>query len=175
LPALAYAGDAADPGAIPQICPSGRDARVKEGCVAFENPDSDQIAALLCRSRTIAVVGLSPQSHRPSHRVSRAMQRYGYRIIPVNPTIERWEGLEVPRDLHAALGLLAPGEQLDIVDVFRRPEHVASIVDDCLRLGVSALWLQLGVVDEVAARRARAGGITVVMDRCIYVDRAAIE
>jgi predicted CoA-binding protein len=165
LPALAYACDAANPGAIPQICPSEPGcARVKEGCVTFENPEFDQITALLRRSHTIAVVGLSPQSHRPSHRVSRAMQRYGYRIIPVNPTIQRWEGLEVARDLDTALGMLAPGERLDIVDVFRRPEHVAGIVDDCLRLRLPALWLQLGVVD-VAARRAQTGSVAVVMDR----------
>jgi len=148
--------------------------RVKEGCVTFANPDSDQVADLLRRSRTIAVVGLSDRPQRPSHRVSRAMQRYGYRIIPVNPTIESWEGLAVARDLDAALGMLGSGERIDIVDVFRRPEHIAGIVWDCLRLGLPALWLQLGVVDDVAAQRAQAKGVMVVMDRCIYVDRAAM-
>ena len=140
-----------------------------------DNPPFDEIAALLRRSRTIAVVGLSGNRERPSHRVSRAMQRFGYRIIPVNPSIQRWEGLPVAASLDAAVAMLGPGERIDIVDVFRRPEHVSGIVDDCLRLELPALWLQLGVVDDRAARRATEGGITVVMDRCIYVDRAALE
>ena len=143
--------------------------------MTFENPPSAEIAALLRRSRTIAVVGLSENPARPSHRVSRAMQRFGYRIIPVNPSLESWEGLPVAASLDAAITMLGPGESIDIVDVFRRPGHIATIVDDCLRLKLPALWLQLGVVDDRAARHAHQGGITVVMDRCIYVDRAALE
>jgi predicted CoA-binding protein len=71
--------------------------------------------------------------------------------------------------------VLAPGERVDIVDVFRRPEHVAAIVDDCIRLQLPALWLQDGVVDEAAALRAQQAGIRVVMDRCIFRDRAALR
>jgi predicted CoA-binding protein len=70
--------------------------------------------------------------------------------------------------------MLAAGEKVDIVDVFRRPEHVSAIVDDCIRLKLPALWLQDGVVDELAAARAQAAGIFTVMDRCIWRDRAAL-
>jgi predicted CoA-binding protein len=141
----------------------------------FANPPLEAIADLLRAARTIAVVGLSTDPSRPSHRVARAMQRYGYRVIPVNPRLDRWEGIASAGTLGAACQGLAPGERIDIVDVFRRPEHVAGIVDDCIRLGLPALWLQLGVVDERAACRARDAGIRVVMDRCIYVDRAQLE
>ena len=103
------------------------------------------------------------------------MQRLGYRIIPVNPGLGSWEGIKAAGTLDAAYEALAPGERIDIVDVFRRPEHIAAIVDDCIRLQVPTLWLQLGVVDDSAARRAQQAGIRVIMDRCIYIDRAALE
>jgi predicted CoA-binding protein len=143
--------------------------------VSFANPPFEVIADLLRAARTIAVVGLSAHPSRPSHRVARAMQRHGYRIIPVNPGLDSWLGTASFGTLEAAKRSLAAGERIDIVDVFRRPEHVAAIVEDCIRLGLPALWLQLGVVDEHAAQRAHAAGISVVMDRCIYVDRAALE
>jgi predicted CoA-binding protein len=78
-------------------------------------------------------------------------------------------------DLAAAKASLKPGESIDIVDVFRRPQAVPAIVDDCVRLGLKALWLQLGVIHEAAAERARAAGMFVVMDLCIYRERAALE
>jgi predicted CoA-binding protein len=143
--------------------------------VSFANPPFEAIADLLRTSRTIAVVGLSADPSRPSHRVARAMQRHGYRIIPVNPGLDSWLGIASVGTLDAAQRSLGAGERIDIVDVFRRPEHVAAIVDDCIRLELPALWLQLGVVDQRAAQRAHDAGIRVVMDRCIYVDRAALE
>ena len=143
--------------------------------MSFANPPFEAIAALLRSARTIAVVGLSANPARPSHRVARAMQRLGYRIIPVNPALGSWEGVKAAGTLGAAYEALAPGERIDIVDVFRRPEHIAAIVDDCIRLQVPTLWLQLGVVDDSAARRAQQAGIRVIMDRCIYIDRAALE
>jgi predicted CoA-binding protein len=143
--------------------------------VSFANPPFEAIAAMLRSARTIAVLGLSANPARPSHRVARALQRHGYRIIPVNPTLASWEGSKAVGTLDAAYAALAPGERIDIVDVFRRPEYVPTIVDDCIRLQVPTLWLQLGVVDERAALRAQQAGIRVVMDRCIYVDRAALE
>ena len=143
--------------------------------MTHENPSFEAIAALLRSARTIAVVGLSDRPDRPSYRVARGMKRLGYRIIPVNPQIKSWEGVDAVPSLDAAAATLGPGGSIDIVDVFRRPEYVAAVVDDCLRLGLGALWLQLGVVDERAAARAVAGGIMVVMDRCIYVDRTALE
>ena len=143
--------------------------------MSFANPPFEAIADLLRTARIIAVVGLSADPSRPSHRVARAMQRHGYRVIPVNPRLDGWEGVASVDTLDEARSSLAPGERIDIVDVFRRPQHVAAIVDDCIRLHVPALWLQLGVIDERAARRAQDAGICVVMDRCIYVDRAALE
>lgn len=142
--------------------------------MAFRNPSDAEIAALLRAARTIAVVGLSGNSSRPSHGVARGLRRFGYRIIPVNPMLDTWEGIPAIPDLDHLPQALAAGETVDIVDVFRRPEHVAGIVEDCLRLGLPALWLQLGVIDERAAERARAAGMQVVMDRCLYVDRAAL-
>ena len=130
-------------------------------------PDSDPIADLLKRSRTIAVVGLSNSPLRPSHGVSAYMQTQGYRIIPVNPKI------------HGSLGeksyqsLLEVPEKIDIVNVFRRPEYVDEIVDQAVRLKVPAIWMQEGVIHERAAEKARQAGIFVVMDQCILKEHRA--
>jgi predicted CoA-binding protein len=130
----------------------------------FQNPSEAAIRELLKRVRTVAVVGLSPQPTRPSHGVAKALQRFGYRIVPVRPAVDEVLGERA----YASLRELpfAP----DVVDVFRAPEYVAAIVDDCIALKLPALWLQEGVVDEQAALRAQAAGITVVMDRCLYRD-----
>jgi predicted CoA-binding protein len=140
----------------------------------FENPGQSAIESLLRSARNVAVVGLSADSSRPSHGVARALQRFGYRILPVNPSLHTVLGVEAVPDLEAAVASLAPGEVIDIVDVFRRPEHVAAIVDDVVRLRLPALWLQEGVIDEASALRARAAGVFVVMDRCLYRERAAL-
>lgn len=137
----------------------------------FENPANPEIEALLRRTRTIAVLGLSETEGKPSHDVARKMQKFGYRIVPVNPTATRILGERAWPDLESALAGAGP---VDIVDVFRRPEHVAAIVDEAIRLKVPALWLQEGVVDEAAAKAARAAGIFTVMDRCIFKVRAAM-
>ncbi|MCU0974963.1 MAG: CoA-binding protein [Steroidobacteraceae bacterium] len=140
--------------------------------MGFTNPPREDIDALLRRARTLAVVGLSADPARTSHGVSAAMQRFGYRVIPVNPGLASALGERAVPALADLGTALAPGEQVDIVNVFRRPGHVAGIVDECIALGLPALWLQEGVVDEAAAERARDAGIVVVMDRCIYKDRA---
>jgi len=140
----------------------------------FHNPDAETIATLLQRARVIAIVGLSADPSRPSHGVARGLQRFGYRIIPVTPSAETVLGERAVPDLDRLGAVLAAGEQVDIVDVFRRPEHVAGIVDDCIRLGLPALWLQDGVIDAAAAARAQAAGIVTVMDRCLWRDRAAL-
>jgi predicted CoA-binding protein len=140
----------------------------------FRNPAPAEIHALLRRARTLAVIGLSDDPARPSFGVSHSMLEYGYRILPVNPALGEWLGLPAYPSLDAAVHALAPGTTVDMVNVFRRPAQVDQVVDDCLRLGLGALWLQQGVINEAAARRARAAGMTVVMDRCIYVDRAAM-
>ena len=130
----------------------------------FTNPSSDEIRALLQRVKTIAVVGLSASPMRPSHGVARALQGFGYRIIPVNPTLTEVLGEKAYPSLRAL------PEPVDLVDVFRESSHVAGIVDDCIALQLPALWLQDGVIDAAAALRAREAGLTVVMDRCIYRD-----
>ena len=132
--------------------------------MSFENPDDQALRRLFKETRTIAVVGLSPKASRPSHGVASALQRFGYRIIPVRPAIK--EVLGAP----AYATLEEVPEAIDLVDVFRAPEHVEAIVDSCIALRIPAIWLQEGVVNEAAAARAMAAGITVVMDRCTYKD-----
>jgi len=107
--------------------------------------------------------------------VARSLQRFGYRIIPVNPFAESILGEPAVASLEQLPEVLGAAERVDLVDVFRRPEHVAGIVADCIRLQMPALWLQDGVIDEAAAARARAAGILTVMDRCLYRDRAALR
>jgi predicted CoA-binding protein len=130
----------------------------------FENPSLDEIRALLKQVRTIAVVGLSPMPNRPSHQVAAALQCFGYRIIPVRPAVESVLGEKAYTDLRNL------PEKADLVDVFRASQHVAPLVDECIALGIKALWLQDGVIDETAALKAQQAGITVIMDRCIYRD-----
>jgi Predicted CoA-binding protein len=130
----------------------------------FINPSLEEIRTLLRQIKTIAVVGLSASPSRPSHGVARALQGFGYRIIPVNPALSEVLGEKAYPGLRELPG------PVDLVDVFRDPSHVAGIVEECVALKLPALWLQDGVVDETAARRAREAGMTVVMDRCIYRD-----
>lgn len=130
----------------------------------FENPSDEDLRALLHRVKTIAVVGLSPNPARPSHGVSRAMQEFGYSIIPIHPTANEVLGAK------AYLRLSEVPVPIDLVNVFRRSEFIGPIVDDCLRLGLKAIWIQEGIVNEPAARKARDAGMMVVMDRCIYRD-----
>ena len=141
----------------------------------FENPSMDKIAQLLRSAHTIAVVGLSPDPTRPSHGVARALKRFGYRIIPVTPAAEVVLGEAAVASLEQLPEVLERDERVDIVEVFRRPVHVAGIVADCIRFELPALWLQDGVIDEAAAERARAAGIFTVMDRCLFHDRAALR
>ena len=141
----------------------------------FMNPPAEQIARLLRAAHTIAVVGLSADRARPSHGVARALQRFGYRIIPVTPSAQIILGEPAVPSLEQLPQVLGGGERVDIVDVFRRPEHVAGIVSDCIRLELPALWLQEGVVDQAAAERAVQAGIFTVMDRCLFKERAALR
>jgi predicted CoA-binding protein len=138
----------------------------------FENPAPAEIAAFLRRIRTIAILGVSETPGRPSHHVAHELQKFGYRIVPVNPTAQEILGERAWPDLESALAGAGP---VDVVDVFRRPEHVAGIVADCIRLKVPALWLQEGVIDEAAAQAARAAGIFTVMDRCMFKERLKIS
>ena len=130
----------------------------------FENPGAEERCALLKRVKTIAVVGLSPDPTRPSHGVARAMQGFGYSIIPVHPDAREILGARVYPSL---ADIPVP---VDLVDVFRRAEHIDEIVNDCIRLKLISIWIQEDIVNEPAALRAQAGGMWVVMDRCIYRD-----
>ncbi len=130
----------------------------------YAHPSSEALRALLHEIKTIAVVGLSPKATRPSHRVAASMQGFGYRIIPVRPAVDEVLGETAYADLYAL------PVRPDLVDVFRAPEHVMPIVDACIELGIKAIWLQDGVINDEAAEKAAATGITVVMDRCIYRD-----
>jgi uncharacterized protein len=129
----------------------------------------DAADEILRKARTIAVVGLSLDPRRPSHQVARYLQRAGYRIIPVNPHVEKVLG-EV-----AYPSLRDMPDRVDVVDVFRRSQFVGPIVDEAIAIKVPAIWLQDGVVDEAAAERARAAGLQVVMDDCMMRRHAALR
>lgn len=121
----------------------------------------DEIQDILSNCHTIAVVGLSSKHHLPSYGVSEYMQSSGYRIIPVNPREKEILGEKCYSSLEEV------PEKVDLVDIFRAPEHVAGIVDSAIRIGARAIWMQEGVVDAAAAQRARQAGLQVIMDRCI--------
>ena len=126
-----------------------------------ENPPDSEIRRLLQQYRRVAVVGLSDRPDRPSHGVAAYLQRAGYEITPVNPTIAGTLGVAaVP-----SLDEVSP--PLEIVDVFRRPEDVPPVAEGAVRAGARVLWLQEGIVNEAAAATARAAGLVVVQDRCI--------
>jgi len=124
------------------------------------------IPDLLRKSHVIAVVGLSSKKFRPSYGVAEYMQREGYRIIPVNPNEVEVLGEKAYARLEDV------PEHVDIVDIFRRSEFVAPLVEEAIRRGASAVWMQEGVVDEEAAEKARAAGLAVVMDRCILKEHS---
>ncbi|HEX8387886.1 MAG TPA: CoA-binding protein [Sphingomonas sp.] len=126
----------------------------------------EDIKALLEGVRTVALVGASDRPDRPSWRVMRTLQEHGYRVIPVNPQIpgEHVHGEFVFGSLRDL------GDPIDMVDVFRRSEAAGEAVDEAIAVGAKAVWMQLGVVNEAAAARAEAAGLTVVMDRCPAIE-----
>lgn len=128
---------------------------------------TDPIRDLLQKANTIAVVGLSDSPLRPSHGVSAYMQAQGYRIIPVNPAINEALGEK------AYASLLEVPEKIDIVDIFRRPEFVGEIVDQAIRLKIPAIWMQEGVINQLAAEKAQRAGLFVAMDLCILKEHRA--
>jgi predicted CoA-binding protein len=130
----------------------------------FANPPDDAIRSCLAGAGTIAVVGLSPRTDRPSHRVARRLQRSGYRIVPVRPAVSTVLGEKAyPR-------LADVPQPIDLVDVFRAARDIGPIVEQCIALDIPAIWIQQGIVNTAAAERARAAGLFVVMDRCISVE-----
>ena len=123
---------------------------------------------ILKESHTIAVVGLSDNPSRDSYEVARYLQRQGYRIVPVNPNVDEVLGEKSYPDI------ISIPEKLDVVNIFRRPEDVSPIVDQAIAKKVSAVWMQLGVVNEEAAQTARENGLDIIMDRCMSVEHRAM-
>ena len=121
----------------------------------------DDALAILRSARTVAVVGLSPDPSRPSHGVASYLKRQGYRIIPVNPNATEVLGEKSYPDLRSV------PVPIDVVDVFRRSEHVPEVVEQAIAVGAKAVWMQEGVIHPQAAQRARQAGLRVVMDRCM--------
>lgn len=129
--------------------------------------DKKEIHEILTNSKTIAVVGLSPKDSRPSNQVARYLQEAGYRVIPVNPGQTEILGEK------CYASLLDIPEPVDIVDIFRRPEDVPPVVDQAIAIKAGVVWMQLGIVNEEAAAKARNAGLTVIMDRCLKIDHAS--
>ncbi len=129
------------------------------------NPSDEQLRAWLTRARTIAVVGLSDKPDRDSYQIASYLKAQGYRVIPVNPTVPDLLG----EKSYPSLSAIPPDVRIDIVDVFRRNEHVPGVVAEALARGTGGIWMQLGVRNEEAADRARSTGIPVVEDSCIMV------
>jgi predicted CoA-binding protein len=125
----------------------------------YKNPELAQ--SILGRARVVAIVGLSGNPERPSHEVAAFLQRHGYRIVPVNPSLDSVLGESSYPDLRAVPG------GIDVVDIFRRSEDVGPIVDQAIEKGARAVWMQLGVVNQAAARKASQAGLDVIMDLCM--------
>ena len=132
--------------------------------MAFQNPPDATIKEVLSTPQAIAVVGCSPNPERDSHRIAKLLQAKGHRVIPVNPGQREILG-ELCYD-----SLRDIPEQVDMVDIFRRSEQVAPIVDEAIEAGAKIVWMQLGVIDEQAATKAQHAGLTVVMDRCPAIE-----
>lgn len=135
----------------------------------YEHPSREQIKTWLENAGNIAVVGLSDKPERTSYMVAKAMQDRGYRIIPVNPNAEEILGETCYPNLSAI------PEPVDIVNVFRRSDQVVPIAEEAVKIGAKVFWLQLGIINEEAARIASEGGLHVVMDRCIKVEDAVLR
>ena len=125
----------------------------------------DTAEQILRESKVIAVVGLSDRPDRPSHEVARYMQEHGYRIIPVNPKLT---GPVLGEQPYARLEDVP--EHVDVVDIFRRAVDVPPVVDGAIRIGASAVWMQLGISHDEAGAKAEAAGMRVVMDKCMAIE-----
>jgi hypothetical protein len=139
--------------------------------------EEQAIIELLKTSRTIAIVGLSADSDRPSNEVAHYLQSHGYRIVPVNPLLagQRVLGETCHATLReAAVAVAAEGGRIDIVDCFRRSEFIAPIVDDAIAIKARCVWMQLGVVDEAAAAKATAAGLLAVTDKCLKIEHGIL-
>lgn len=130
--------------------------------------DIQKLRRILKENKTIAVVGLSNKWHRPSYFAAKYLQEHDYRIIPVNPGHEEILGEK------CYASLLDIPEKVDVVDIFRRPKDVPPIVDEAIEIGAKVVWMQLGVINEEAAEKARKAGLEVVMNRCMKIEHARL-
>lgn len=128
-------------------------------------PSDAEIRDILTSVKTIALVGWSPKPDRPSHRVAEYLKHKGYRVIPVNPGHAGQQALG-----ETVVATLAEAGPVDMVDIFRRSEEAGAVADEAVRLGAKVVWMQIGVVDEAAASRARNAGLRVVMNRCPAIE-----
>lgn len=131
-----------------------------------EEQTSEVARRILERSRTFAVVGASPRPHRPSNGVIRVLLDNGYEVVPVTPEADEVLGLRTYPDLAS----IPDDIEVDVVDIFRRPEFAGAHVDEAIAVGAPAVWMQLGVIDHQAAERARSAGLDVVMNRCPAIE-----
>jgi uncharacterized protein len=131
----------------------------------------DAVRTLLTDTTTWAVVGCSPDPSRDSHRVGSALQRWGHRVIPVNPSVEEVLG----ERCYPSLADIPGDVEVEVVDVFRRSDRAGAHVDEAIARGARGVWLQLGVIDRDAAERAADAGLLVVMDRCPLIEKPRIR
>jgi predicted CoA-binding protein len=134
----------------------------------FKNPSDEKIKEILTQTTTIAVVGLSPNPSRASYTVANYLRNKNYRIIPVNPKQPEVLGEKSYPNLSDI------PEKIDLVDIFRRPEHIPPIVDEAIKIKAKVIWMQSGIVNQDAAQKAKEAGLEVVMDRCIYVEHCRL-
>ena len=145
-----------------------------------QTPDTiSTLRDVLTRCRTLAVVGLSPQWHRPSYFAAKYMQAHGYRIVPVNPLVAREGGSILGERAYATLreadaAVRAEGGRIDMVDCFRKSEDIPPLADEAVAIGARCLWLQLGVFNDAAAERAEAAGLQVIQNRCVKIEHARL-
>ena len=146
----------------------------------LRTPDTiSTLRHLLTACRTIAVVGLSPQWHRPSYFAAKYMQAHGYRIVPVNPVVAREGGSILGEPCFASLheaeqAIARQGGRIDMVDCFRKSEYIPPLADEAVAIGAKCLWLQLGVVNEAAGLRAEDAGLQVIQNRCVKIEHARL-
>lgn len=134
----------------------------------YVSDDIDSLRRILSENRTIAMVGLSAKWHRPSNFAAKYLQEHGYRVIPVNPAYEEVLGEKCYNSL------LDIPFGVDVVDVFRKPEDVPAVLEEAIQIKPRVFWMQLGVINEEAARKAHEAGMEVVMDRCMKIEHARL-
>ena len=140
--------------------------QIRPGTGQFPGQTTTLILGVLNRFKKVAIVGLSANPNRPSYFAATYLKDYGYEITPVNPAYEEVMGLKCYPSLDAVPG------PLEVVDIFRKPEEVPPLVDEAIRLGAKAVWMQLGVIHMEARQKALDAGLEVVMDRCMKIEHA---